>query len=91
MMRQHRDVANYCPAQLYVRQAARSFLHRDVPLQEQEPVINKAGEWVFVCVSAGGIHQLGTRAQAEGTEAAGGSGVFPRHFAVNNPKFKLLL
>lgn len=34
MMRQRRDVANYCPAQLYVRQAARSFLQGDVPLQE---------------------------------------------------------
>lgn len=54
-------------------------------------MINKAGEWVFVCVSGGGIHQLGTHAQAEGTEAAGASGVFPWHFAVNNPKFKLLL
>lgn len=54
-------------------------------------MINKAGEWVFVCVSGGGTHQLGTHAQAEGTEAAGASGVFPWHFAVNNPKFKLLL
>lgn len=57
MMRQRRDKANYRPTQPYVRQAG-SFLQGELPLQEQEPVINKPTEQVSlsVCQWGGCIH-----------------------------------